>query len=80
MVQLKLSDCSIEDYVNIMVMTSLKMKKAGLKSDNEVVASFMLAGLPDDFKPLLVIAVEHFSTKLTTDAVKALLLRLLEYC
>lgn len=75
MVQLKLTDCiSVEDYVNKMVMTSLKVKKAGLNFDDEIVASFMLAGLPEEFRPL-VMAVENSGSKLTTDAVKNLLLQ-----
>lgn len=75
LVQLKLSDCtSIEEYVNRMTMTSLKVKKAGLKLDDEIVASFMLAGLPSEFNPL-VMAIENLSEKLTTDGVKTLLLQ-----
>lgn len=75
MVQLKLRDCSsMEEYVNRSVMTSLKVTKAGLKLDDELVASFMLTGLPDEYRPL-VMAVENSNTKLTTDAVKTLLLQ-----
>lgn len=75
LVQLNASDChSMEDYINQMTMTSLKVKRTGLKLSDELVASLMLAGLPDEFKPL-VMAVENSSTKLTTDAVKTLLLQ-----
>ncbi|XP_055918633.1 uncharacterized protein LOC129950736 [Eupeodes corollae] len=75
LVELKLNECdSMEDYVNKMVMTSLKVKKAGLKIDDEVVASLMLAGLPADYKPL-VMAVENSTKILTCDAVKTLLLQ-----
>lgn len=75
LVQLKLSDCeSTQDYVNQMVMTSLKVKNAGLNIDDELTASLMLAGLPDDFRAL-VMAVENTKTKLTIDAVKTLLLQ-----
>lgn len=55
-------------------MTSLKVKKTGLNIDDEVVASLMLADLPDEFIPL-VMAVENSETKLTIDAVKTLLLQ-----
>lgn len=62
MVKLTLSDCeSIEDYVNRMVSKSLKVTKAGLKIDDEVLASLMLAGLPDEFKSL-VMAIENSAT------------------
>lgn len=75
MVQLSLNKCdSMEDYVNKMVTVSFKVQKAGLKIDDEVVASFMLAGLPDDFSPL-VMAVENSSKKLTVDSVKTILLQ-----
>lgn len=75
LVQLKLSDCkSIEDYVNQVVMTSLKVKKTGLNLDDEIVASLMLAGLPSEFNPL-VMAYENSSNKLNTEAVKTLLLQ-----
>ncbi|XP_055905018.1 uncharacterized protein LOC129940649 [Eupeodes corollae] len=79
LVELKLNECdSMEDYVNKMVMTSLKVKKAGLKIDDEVVASLMLAGLPADYKPL-VMAVENSTKILTCDAVKTLLLQEVKY-
>lgn len=75
LVQTKLSDCeSIEEYVNHVTMTSLKVKKTGLKLDDEIIASFMLAGLPNEFNPL-VMAIENSSEKLTTDGVKTILLQ-----
>lgn len=75
LVQLNLSDCeSMQDYVNTMVMTSLKVTNAGLKIDDELTASLMLAGLPDDFRAL-VLAVENSKTALTVDTVKDLLLQ-----
>lgn len=59
MVRLTLNNCgSIEDYVTKMITISLKVKKAGLNIEDEVVASFMLAGLPDEFSPL-VMAMEN---------------------
>lgn len=75
MVQLKLIDCvSMEEYVNKMVMTSLKVQKAGLKFDEEIIASFLLAGLPEEYSPL-VMAVENSATALTIDSVKTTLLQ-----
>lgn len=75
LVQLKLSDCeSMPDYVNRMVMTSLKVQSAGLNIDDELTASLMLAGLPDEFRAL-VLAVENSTTELTVDSVKTLLLQ-----
>lgn len=75
LVQLKLEECeSIDDYVNKMMMTSLKVKKSGLKLDDEVTASILLAGLPENFDPL-VMAVENSGKTLTIDGVKTLLLQ-----
>lgn len=75
MVRLTLNNCdSFEDYVNKMITISLKVQKAGLKIDDEVVASFMLAGLPDEFSPL-VMGVENSSKELTVDSVKTILLQ-----
>lgn len=73
--KLSLADCeSVEDYVSRMVTTSLKVEKAGLKIDDEVLASLMLADLPDEFKSL-VMAIENSSKNLSSDAVKTLLLQ-----
>lgn len=64
----------MQDYVNTMVMTSLKVKNAGLKIDDELTASLMLAGLPDEFRAL-VLAVENSQSSLTVDTVRDLLLQ-----
>lgn len=75
LVQLKSSECaSMEEYINQVTMTSLKVKRTGLKLDDEIVASLMLAGLPMEFTPL-VMAYENSSEKLTTEGVKTLLLQ-----
>ncbi len=75
LVQLTVSNCvSMEDYVNRMTMTSSKVKRTGLNLDDELIASLMLAGLPEEYKPL-VMAIENSSTKLTVDSVKTLLLQ-----
>lgn len=75
LVKLTLADCdSVEDYVSRMVTTCIKVGKAGLKIDDEVLASLMLAGLPEEYKSL-VMAIENSTTKLTSDAVKTLLLQ-----
>lgn len=75
LVQLSLDQCdSVEDYINKVTMTSAKVKKTGLNLDDELVASLMLAGLPNEYKSL-VMAVENSTAKLTLDAVKTLLLQ-----
>lgn len=77
LVQLKLTDCeSMQEYeyINTMSLTSLKVQNAGLNIDDELKASLMLAGPPDDFR-VLVLAVENSKTELTVDVVKNLLLQ-----
>lgn len=75
LVQLRLSDFDgVQEYVSEMVMMSLKVQQTGLKLDDELVASLMLAGLPEEFAPL-VMAVENSKSKLSVDMVKNLLLQ-----
>lgn len=75
LVKLTLDECdSVQDYVNRMVTTCLKVGKAGLTIDDEILASLMLAGLPDQYTSL-VMAIENSTTKLTSDGVKTLLLQ-----
>lgn len=75
LVKLTMADCdSVEDYVSRMVTTCLKVGKAGLKIDDEVLASLMLAGLPEEYKSL-VMAIENSSKTLSSDAVKTFLLQ-----
>lgn len=75
LVKLSLEECeSVEDYVSRMVTTCLKVGKAGLKIDDEILASLMLAGLPNQYTSL-VMAIENSTSKLTSDGVKTLLLQ-----
>lgn len=55
-------------------MQTTKIIKAGLQIDDELVASLMLAGLPEECSSL-VMAIEHSTKKLTIDGVKTLLLQ-----
>lgn len=75
LVQLTLDGCdSVEDYINKITMTSLKVKRTGLNLDDEIVASLMLAGLPNEYQSL-VMAIENSTANLTSDSVKTLLLQ-----
>lgn len=65
---------SMQEYINDIIMIALKVRNAGLNIDDELAASLMLAGLPNDFRPL-VMAVENSKEKLTIDMVKNLLLQ-----
>lgn len=75
LVELKMEDCeSTEDFINQMMTTAQKVKKTGLKLDDEVIASLMLAGLPENFDPL-VMAIENSTKELKIEEVKTLLLQ-----
>lgn len=75
LVQLKLGDfSSMEEYVNAMILTSIKVNNAGLVINDEVTASLTLAGLPEEFQSM-VMTIENTKTKLTVDSVKNLLLQ-----
>lgn len=79
LISLKLNECeSMEDYINQMTTTTLKISKSGLKIDDEIIASLMLAGLPDDYRPM-VMAIENSSEKLSTDKIKTRLLQEVNY-
>lgn len=75
LVSVKLAECNgMEDYVNRMVMLSTKVTSVGFKIDDDVIASLMLAGLPSEYKPL-ILGVENSQKILTVDYVKNLLLQ-----
>ena len=65
---------SVQKYANELILVAMKVNNAGLKIDDELTASLMLAGLPEEYKPL-VMAVENSKEKLTIDMVKNLLLQ-----
>lgn len=75
LVSVKLADCNgMEDYVNRMVLLSTKVTSVGFKINDDVIASLMLAGLPSEYKPL-ILGVENSQKVLTVDYVKNLLLQ-----
>jgi len=65
---------NVQEYINDLVMTSIKIRSTGLNLDDELTASFMLAGLPEEYKPL-ILAVENSNKQLKIDDVKNLLLQ-----
>lgn len=75
LVSLKQDDCtSMEEYVHKMVLMANKVKKAGPEIGDEVVAALMLAGLPDEYRPM-VMAIENSTPKLSSDFVQNRLLQ-----
>lgn len=49
---------SMESYINQVVETSQKLKRAGFDIGEEWVGSLLLAGLPERFEPMIM-AIEH---------------------
>lgn len=63
----KLSECNgMEEYVNKMTTSWARLKSLGFKIDEEVGASILLAGLPNEYKPM-ILGIEKSSEKLTMD-------------
>jgi len=63
LVNIKMVDYeNIQEYVNELIMKCIKVKTAGLNFDDELTASLLLAGLPEEYKAL-VLAVENSHAK-----------------
>lgn len=75
LVNTKLSNFgSSEEYVSAIMTVCHKLTNAGLKFDDEWTGLFMLAGLPDEYRPMLM-GMESSGTKITADFVKSKLLQ-----
>lgn len=65
----KLEDfTSMENYVSKIIGTSQKLTEIGFDINDDWVGSILLAGLPDDFKPMIM-AIENSGTKITGDII-----------
>lgn len=72
---LKLNDCaSMEEYVNSMTNLWAKVKSVGFSINEDVAASLLLAGLPEQYQPM-IFGIENSKDKLTMDYIKNLLLQ-----
>lgn len=65
---------SIENYVNQIISTAQALNGIGFEINEEYVGSFLLAGLPDEYRPMIM-AMENSGIKITGDAVKTKLLQ-----
>lgn len=65
---------SMEVYVNGIVTTAHALTGIGFKISDEWVAALLLAGLPEEYRPMIM-AMENSGIKLTGDAVKTKLLQ-----
>lgn len=70
----KLNDCSnMEEYINKMTATWARLQTLGFQIDEEVGASVVLAGLPNEYKTMIM-GLEQLKDNLKMDFVKNLLL------
>lgn len=65
---------SMERYINTTLQYWNKTKVAGLQINEEVIASLLLGGLPDEFRPM-ILGIENSGQDLTIDYVKQVLLQ-----
>lgn len=65
---------SIEKYINAILLYWNKTKVAGFKIEEQVIASLMLGGLPEDYRAM-ILGIENSGKELTVDYVKNVLLQ-----
>lgn len=65
---------NMERYINATLQYWNKTKVAGLQINEEVIASLLLGGLPNEFKPM-ILGIENSVKDLTIDYVKQVLLQ-----
>ena len=70
-----LGECkSMDAYVNRIISTSKDLNGVGFPISEEWVGSFLLAGLGDEYKPMIM-ALENSGTPITGDAIRTKLLQ-----
>lgn len=71
----RLENCaSMEQYVDTIMTTANKMTHTGLEVTDQWLSIFLLAGLSDDYKPM-ILAMDSTGAKITADYVKTKLLQ-----
>lgn len=65
---------SVEAYVNEILTSAHKLRGAGLTLDEEWVGSMMLAGLPNEYKPMIM-GIQSSGMRITGDSIKLKLLQ-----
>lgn len=75
LINTNLDNCAdIEEYVNKIVTTSHKLRNIGFKVDDEWLGTLMLAGLPDQYRPMIM-GLESSGVKISSDSIKTKLLQ-----
>lgn len=71
----RLENCdSVEEYVNKIISTAHKLAGIGFAVSDEWIGTFLLAGLSDDYKPMIM-GIESSGVKITGDSIKMKLLQ-----
>ncbi|KAJ8874711.1 hypothetical protein PR048_025577 [Dryococelus australis] len=71
----KLDECNtVEEYVNWIVNTALKLLTVGLQVSDEWTGAILLAGLPRKYEPMIM-SIESSGIRVTGDSIKAKLLQ-----
>lgn len=71
----KLSESdSVESYVNTILRTAHKLRSIGMDLSDEWVGTLLLAGLPDEYKPMIM-GLESSGIKISADVIKTKLLQ-----
>lgn len=71
----RLENCeTVEEYVNKIVGTAYKLTGIGFEVSDEWVGTFLLAGLPDNYEPMIM-GIESSGIRITGDAIKTKLLQ-----
>lgn len=75
LVTTRLENCkSIEEYVNRIILTAHKLNELDFEVRDEWIGTLLLAGLPDEYKPMIM-ALENSGIPITGDAIKVKLLQ-----
>ncbi|XP_018403755.1 PREDICTED: retrovirus-related Pol polyprotein from transposon TNT 1-94 [Cyphomyrmex costatus] len=71
----KLGNCAtVDEYVNTIITTAHKLNGIGFKVNEEWIGSLLLAGLPEEYKPMIK-GLESSGTPITGDTIKTKLLQ-----
>ncbi|KAG6456369.1 hypothetical protein O3G_MSEX009690 [Manduca sexta] len=75
LINTSLDSCSsVEDYVNKIMSTAYKLRNIGFEVGDEWLGTLMLAGLPNNYKPMIM-GLESSSIKISSDFIKTKLLQ-----
>ncbi|XP_055848373.1 uncharacterized protein LOC129913633 [Episyrphus balteatus] len=71
----RLENCSsVEDYVNTVITTAHKLNGVGLTVSEEWVGTILLAGLSEEYKPMIM-GIESSGVSITGDVIKMKILQ-----